>query len=49
MVNEGWRFCGYTAELAATIMDHAFDDLNAPVERVATRDMPIPYAETLER
>lgn len=49
VVNEGWRFCGYTAELAATIMDHAFDDLDAPVERVATRDMPIPYAETLER
>jgi pyruvate dehydrogenase E1 component beta subunit len=49
VVNEGWRFCGYTAELAATIMDHAFDDLDAPVERVAARDMPIPYAETLER
>ncbi|MEE4118921.1 MAG: pyruvate dehydrogenase complex E1 component subunit beta [Paracoccaceae bacterium] len=49
VVNEGWRFGGYTAELAATIMDHAFDDLDAPVERVAARDMPIPYAETLER
>ena len=49
VVNEGWRFCGYTAELAATIMEHAFDDLDAPVERVALPDMAIPYAESLER
>ena len=49
VVNEGWRFCGYTAELAATIMEHAFDDLDAPVERVALPDMAIPYAEPLER
>ncbi len=48
VVNEGWRFCGYTAELSATIMDHAFDDLDAPVERVAQLDMPIPYSEPLE-
>jgi pyruvate dehydrogenase E1 component beta subunit len=48
VVNEGWRFCGYTAELAATIMDHAFDDLDAPVMRVALPDMPIPYSEPLE-
>ena len=48
VVNEGWRFCGYTAELAATIMEHAFDDLDAPVERVALPDMAIPYAESLE-
>ncbi|MXN17953.1 alpha-ketoacid dehydrogenase subunit beta [Pseudooceanicola sp. GBMRC 2024] len=48
VVNEGWRFCGYTAELAATIMDHAFDDLDAPVTRVALPDMPIPYSEPLE-
>jgi pyruvate/2-oxoglutarate/acetoin dehydrogenase E1 component len=49
VVNEDWRFCGYGAELSATIMENAFDDLDAPVERVATLDMPIPYAETLER
>lgn len=48
VVNEGWRFCGYTAELAATIMDHAFDELDAPVARVALPDMPIPYSEPLE-
>ncbi|WP_417719966.1 alpha-ketoacid dehydrogenase subunit beta [Salipiger sp.] len=48
VVNEGWQFCGYTAELAATIMDHAFDELDAPVRRVALPDMPIPYSEPLE-
>lgn len=48
VVNEGWRFCGFTAELAATIMDHAFDELDAPVARVALPDMPIPYSEPLE-
>lgn len=48
VVNEGWRFCGYAAELSATIMDYAFDDLDAPVERVTLPDMPIPYSEPLE-
>jgi pyruvate dehydrogenase E1 component beta subunit len=48
VINEDWGFCGYAAELSATIMEHAFDDLDAPVERVATRDMPIPFAESLE-
>ncbi|MCP1335747.1 alpha-ketoacid dehydrogenase subunit beta [Futiania mangrovi] len=48
VVNEDWGFCGYAAELSATIMDHAFDDLDAPVERVAALDMPIPYSQPLE-
>ncbi|SFC38247.1 pyruvate dehydrogenase E1 component beta subunit [Bosea sp. CRIB-10] len=48
VVNEGWRFCGYAAELSATIMESCFDDLDAPVERVATHDIPIPYSEPLE-
>lgn len=48
VVNEGWTFCGYAAELSATIMDHCFDDLDAPVARVALPDMPIPYSEPLE-
>jgi len=47
-VNEGWRFCGYAAELSATIMDHCFDDLDAPAARVTLPDMPIPYSEPLE-
>jgi pyruvate dehydrogenase E1 component beta subunit len=48
VVNEGWRFCGYAAELSATIMDHAFDDLDGPVARVTLPDMPVPYSEPLE-
>lgn len=48
VVNEGWRFCGYAAELSATIMETCFDELDAPVERVATHDIPIPYTEPLE-
>lgn len=48
VVNEGWQFCGYAAELSATIMDHAFDQLDAPVERVAMPDMAVPYSEPLE-
>lgn len=48
VVNEGWRFSGYAAELSATIMETAFDELDAPVERVATHDIPIPYSEPLE-
>ena len=48
VVNEGWRFCGYAAELSATIMDYAFDDLDAPVQRVTLPDMPLPYSEPLE-
>lgn len=48
VVNEGWRFCGYAAELSATIMDFAFDALDAPVSRVTLPDMPVPYAESLE-
>lgn len=48
VVNEGWRFCGYAAELSATIMDHSFDDLDAPVQRVTLPDLPVPYSEPLE-
>jgi len=48
VVNEGWRFCGYAAELSATIMENAFDELDAPVARVTLPDMPIPYSEPLE-
>lgn len=48
VVNEGWNFCGYAAELSATIMDRCFDDLDAPVARVTLPDMPVPYSEPLE-
>jgi pyruvate/2-oxoglutarate/acetoin dehydrogenase E1 component len=48
VVNEGHRTGGLTSELAARIMDECFDDLDAPVMRVAAEDVPIPYNRRLE-
>ena len=47
-VEEGWPFAGIGAELAAAMMEHAFDYLDAPVARVAGVDVPMPYAANLE-
>ena len=46
---EGWPFAGIGAELAATMMEHAFDHLDAPVVRVHGADVPMPYAANLEK
>ncbi|HEX9448344.1 MAG TPA: pyruvate dehydrogenase complex E1 component subunit beta [Dongiaceae bacterium] len=46
---EGWPFAGIGAELAAVIMELAFDWLDAPVMRVAGIDVPMPYAANLEK
>jgi pyruvate dehydrogenase E1 component beta subunit len=46
---EGWPFAGIGAELAAVIMELAFDWLDAPVVRVAGVDVPMPYAANLEK
>ena len=46
---EGWPFAGIGAELAATMMEHAFDYLDAPVMRVHGADVPMPYAANLEK
>src|SRR5499427_7829444 len=48
-VEEGWPFAGIGSELAAVMMDQAFDWLDAPVIRVAGVDVPLPYAANLER
>ena len=47
-VEEGWPFAGIGSELAALMMEHAFDDLDAPVRRVSGADVPMPYARNLE-
>jgi pyruvate dehydrogenase E1 component beta subunit len=47
-LEEGWPFAGIGAELAATMMDKAFDYLDAPVQRVCSKDVPMPYAANLE-
>jgi pyruvate dehydrogenase E1 component beta subunit len=48
-VEEGFPRFSVTSELAAEIMTHAFDYLDAPVARVAGKDVPMPYAANLEK
>jgi len=48
-VEEGWRQSGVGAEIAARVMEEAFDWLDAPVARVAGKDVPMPYAANLEK
>jgi pyruvate dehydrogenase E1 component beta subunit len=48
-VEEGWPRFGVGAEMAALAMEHAFDYLDAPVQRVTGKDVPMPYAANLER
>ncbi|MFG1202786.1 pyruvate dehydrogenase complex E1 component subunit beta [Xanthobacter aminoxidans] len=48
-VEEGWPQSGIGAEIAAQLMDKAFDFLDAPVLRVTGKDVPMPYAANLEK
>ncbi|MBI1252839.1 MAG: pyruvate dehydrogenase complex E1 component subunit beta [Hyphomonas sp.] len=45
---EGWRYFGVGAEIAATVVAEAFDYLDAPPARVHQKDVPLPYAANLE-
>jgi pyruvate dehydrogenase E1 component beta subunit len=47
-VEEGWPSSGIGAEIAARMMEEAFDYLDAPVKRVTGEDVPMPYAANLE-
>jgi pyruvate dehydrogenase E1 component beta subunit len=47
-VEEGWAYAGIGAEIAAQIMEQAFDWLDAPPARVCGKDVPMPYAANLE-
>jgi pyruvate dehydrogenase E1 component beta subunit len=49
VVEEGWPQCSIGSEVSAQLMEHAFDWLDAPVARVAGRDVPMPYAANLEK
>jgi pyruvate dehydrogenase E1 component beta subunit len=49
LVEEGFPRFSVTSEIAAQIMTHAFDHLDAPVARVAGKDVPMPYAANLEK
>ena len=48
-IEEGWPVCSIGSEIAATLMEEAFDWLDAPVARVTGRDVPMPYADNLEK
>jgi pyruvate dehydrogenase E1 component beta subunit len=48
-VEEAWPQCSVSSEIAAQVMTHAFDYLDAPVARVNGKDVPMPYAHSLEK
>jgi pyruvate dehydrogenase E1 component beta subunit len=48
VVDEGWRSGGLAAEISARLMEQAFYDLDAPVARVCSEEVPIPYARHME-
>lgn len=49
IAEEGWATCSIGSEIAAICMEEGFDDLDAPVVRIANEDVPMPYAANLER
>ncbi len=48
-VEECWPFSGINAEISSTISENAFDYLDAPVKRLSSKDVPMPYALNLEK
>ena len=48
IVDEGWKSGSLSAEICARIVEQAFYDLDAPVQRLCRREVPIPYAKHLE-
>jgi pyruvate dehydrogenase E1 component beta subunit len=48
-VEQGWPVCSIGSEIAAIIVDQAFDWLDAPPTRIAGKDVPMPYAARLEK
>lgn len=49
VVEEGWPVCSIASEIIAIAMEKGFDDLDAPVLRVTNKDVPLPYANNLEK
>jgi pyruvate/2-oxoglutarate/acetoin dehydrogenase E1 component len=49
LVDEGWRSGSIAAEISARIMEQAFYELDAPVERICSAEVPMPYARHLEQ
>ncbi len=49
VVEEGWRYAGFGAEIADRVQRECFDSLDAPVIRVTAADVPMPYSKMLEK
>ena len=49
VVEQGWAQSGVSSEIISVIMENAFDWLDAPVKRITGKDVPMPYAENLEK
>ena len=49
VVEEGWPICSVGSEICAQVSNYAFDDLDAPPLKVSGADVPMPYAENLEK
>ncbi len=49
IVEEGWRSFGVGSEVSSRIYEEAFDYIDAPVQRVAQTEVPLPYNRTLEQ
>jgi pyruvate dehydrogenase E1 component beta subunit len=49
VVEEGWRSYGVGSEIASRIYEEAFDYVDAPIQRVAQKEVPLPYNRDLEQ
>jgi pyruvate dehydrogenase E1 component beta subunit len=49
VVEEGWKSYGVGAEVASRIYEEAFDYVDAPIKRIAQKEVPLPYNRTLEQ
>jgi len=48
IIDEGWRTGSFAAEISAQIMEGAFDELDSPVTRICSAEVPMPYAKHME-
>jgi pyruvate dehydrogenase E1 component beta subunit len=49
VVEEGWRSFGIGSEVVSRLYEEAFDYVDAPIQRVAQKEVPLPYNRTLEQ
>jgi pyruvate dehydrogenase E1 component beta subunit len=49
IVDEGWKSGSLSAEIIARIVENCFYELDAPIERVCSKEVPIPYPRHLEQ